>query len=187
MKLYIDFDGTIVDTIKRICDIYNEDYSFYNGFTPVHPDEIQTWDFDELKLSNRKAINQYFNQPRFFNEGLEDMFHACDVINQLHDDGHTIIVVSTGSVPNLRLKKAWLKNHIAFDEFIGVDIGTYKNKDHINMKGGVFIDDMTNNLKGSNAMRKICFGHEYEWNKDWRGERCSSWDNIIELLNKEEA
>lgn len=185
MKLFIDFDGTMVDTIGRICDIYNEDYSFYDKFTPISSDEIKTWNFDELRLANRKAVNLYFNQPRFFNEGLEPMFHACEVINQLHDEGNNIIIVSTGTKPNLKLKKAWLRNHIEFDEFIGIDINVYKNKDHINMNGGIFIDDMTNNLSGSNAERKICFGEKYDWNRDWNGERCASWDDMYELLNKE--
>lgn len=182
MKLYIDFDGTIVDTISRICELYNEDYSYYDGFIPVTSDEIHTWNFDELKLANRKAINMYFNQPRFFNDGLKYMPNACDIINKLHENGCYITIVTTGSIPNLRIKKAWLRNHIQFDEYIGVDINQHKNKDHIDMSDGIFIDDMSNNLKGSNAQRKICFGNEYDWNTDWDGEHCYTWEELYNAV-----
>lgn len=184
VKLYIDFDGTIVDTIMRVCDIYNEDYSFYDNFVPVSPEEIKTWNFDELKLANRKIINQYFTQPRFFNEGLQSQPHAFEVINKLHNDGDSIVVVSSGVAPNLKIKKAWLRNHIEFDDFIGVDLSRHKNKNHIDMKDGIFIDDMTMNLNGSNAIRKICFGEEYDWNSDWKGERCYTWDEIYKLIRE---
>lgn len=184
MKFYIDFDGTIVDTISRICDIYNEDYSYYDFYEPVRPEDVQTWDFDELKLAKRKTINQYFTQPRFFNDNLKPMPRACDIINKLHDRGDSIIIVSTGSRPNLRLKKAWLRNHIRYNDFIGVDINVHKDKCHVNMKDGIFIDDMTMNLQGSNAMRNICYGNTYAWNADWEGERAKSWDDVYKLITE---
>ena len=182
MRLFVDFDGTIVDTIGRICDIYNEDYSYYDGFVPFRPDEIKTWNFDELKLANRKVINLYFSQPRFFNDELQPMRGACEVLNRIHNNGDQVIIVSSGTKPNLKLKKAWLRNHIEFDNFIGVDIGKHNNKDHIDMRGGVFVDDMTMNLQGSNAMRKICYGQEYDWNVDWKGERCYTWEDIYDAI-----
>ena len=185
MKLYVDFDGTIVDTIGRVCELYNEDYSYYDNFEPVVSDEIKTWDFNELVLSNRKIINMYFTQPRFFHDGLKPYHHACEVLNKIHENGDTIVVVSAGTTPNLKLKKAWLRNHIQFDDFIGVDFSNYKNKNHINMKDGILIDDMSMNLKGSSAMKTICFGREYDWNNDWKGTRCYTWDEVYEHLKGE--
>ena len=185
MRAFIDFDGTIVDTIDRICDLYNEDFSYYSRFVPIDPSDIKSWGFHELTFANTSIVNQYFTQPRFFNEYLKVMDNACDVINRLHNNGDTIIIVSTGTPPNLKLKKAWLRNHISFDEFIGVDLHTHKNKDHIDMKGGVFIDDMTQNLKGSNATYKICFGKKYNWNADWTGKRCCTWDDVYDAITEE--
>ena len=185
-EIYIDFDGTIVDTISRIVEMYNEDYSYYENFTPVHADEIKTWNFDELKLSNRKAINLYFSQPRFFNDGLKPMKWAIEVINKLHNEGYKIKIVSAGTGPNLRIKKAWLKNHLEFDEFIGVDLNRHKNKDHIDMSECFFIDDMDQNLKGSNAKYKICYGLEYDWNTDWKQTRAYTWEEVYKIIKDTE-
>lgn len=182
MEFFIDLDGTVFDTIDRITTLYNEDYSYYDHFEPIHPDQIHTWNFDELKLSNRKAINFYFNQPRFFNEELKPFPGAASVIQRLKENGHKIIIVSLGQKPNLKLKKAWLRNNLAFDDFIGVDLACHSNKDHINMSGGTFIDDMTINLNKSNASNKICFGSIYDWNTDWNGQRCGTWQDIYNLF-----
>lgn len=185
MRLFIDFDNTIVQTIRRVCDLYNEDYAFYDSFIPVCPDEITSWNFKELVLANKKNIDLYFTQSRFFNEELVEMRDACDVINRLYDNGDTIFIVSTGTRPNLRLKKAWLRNHIRFTDFLEVDINKYKNKNHIDMKGGILIDDMTLNLNGSNAMKKICFGDKFRWNADWNGERCLTWNDVYKTLTED--
>ena len=65
--------------------------------------------------------------------------------------------------------------------FIGVDINRYSDKSHIDMSGGIIIDDEINNLLTSNAPQKICFGDVCEWNKDWTGERLFNW---IEVGNR---
>ena len=185
MRFYIDFDNTIVDSVARICDLYNDDFCYYDRYIPVNPLDIKTWEFKELTFADSKTINQYFTQPRFFNECLREMNDACSIINRFHNNGDTIIIVSSGVDPNLRLKKAWLRNRVFFDEFIGLDINKHKNKNHIDMKGGILIDDMTQNLKGSNAMYKICFGDKYAWNSDWDGIRCRTWNNVYDTVMEE--
>ena len=65
-KAFIDIDGTTIDTIQIICNLYNYDHIFYPCFEPVESEEIKTWDFDELKLADREYINKYFCTPRFF-------------------------------------------------------------------------------------------------------------------------
>lgn len=32
MNLFLDFDGVIVNTIKAVVGLYNEDYCFYDNF-----------------------------------------------------------------------------------------------------------------------------------------------------------
>lgn len=182
-KLYIDFDGVIVDTIRRITELYNEDYMYYDDFEPISPGQIKTWDFDELFLASRKTINLYFNQPRFFNSDLMIMTGAINYIQKLKLNGYEIVVVSLGQRPNLRQKKRWINQNLDYNEFIGVDISVHSNKDHIDMSDGIFIDDMTNNLNNSNAAHKICFGKEYVWNKDWTGDRCYNWEEVYNKLH----
>ena len=64
--LYVDFDGVIVDSIKAICDLYNEDFSYYSDFKPVDPNDVLTYDFSECNCASKEIIDWYFNTPRFF-------------------------------------------------------------------------------------------------------------------------
>ena len=50
------------------------------------------------------------------------------------------------------------------------------------MSDGIFVDDSAQNLFTSNAKVKICFGDEYEWNKNWNGIRCFNWCELYNLL-----
>lgn len=44
------------------------------------------------------------------------------------------------------------------------------------------IDDVSKNLKTSNATHKICFGEIYDWNRNWNGIRYSSWYDIKRMF-----
>lgn len=180
-NLFIDFDGTIVNTIKAICDLYNKDFAFYDDYKFINWSDIETWNFDELKLASSKYINQYFNQPRFF-DVVEFMPFAKEIIDELSSI-YKIHIVSMGDKANLRLKEQWIKNNISYAEFIGVDFAENADKSKIDFTNGILIDDSIANLKTSNATINICFGDEYDWNKDWSSFRCYNWIDVKRLLN----
>ena len=54
--------------------------------------------------------------------------------------------------------------------------------------GNVFIDDIPRNINGSNADVRICFGKDYEWNKDFETDcengvfRIYDWKGVLILL-----
>ena len=179
-KLYIDFDGTIVNTIKAIVDLYNEDFQYYKKFKPINWWEINTWDFTECNCATPEYINTYFNQQRFFNR-IEYMDWAKKILDELSDD-YDITIVSSGYSPNLVAKALWINNNLPYCKFIGVNLKEYKDKSHIDMSDGIFIDDSSHNLITSNAKINICFGDKYEWNKDWIGIRCANWHDIKSFL-----
>lgn len=60
--------------------------------------------------------------------------------------------------------------------------GIKMDKSSVNMCNSIFIDDHEDNLLSSNAKTKICFGKEYDWNKNWTGERCLNWREVEKLL-----
>ena len=105
-KIMIDFDCTIVDTIKAIVDNYNEDFQYYKDFHHINWWEINTWDFKECACSTPEYINTYFNQPRFF-RNMEYMDNAKEVIDNLREY-FRITIVSSGYSPNLKLKEKWI-------------------------------------------------------------------------------
>lgn len=179
---HFDFDGTIVNSIKAICDCYNEDFRYYKNFKPVDWRSINTWDFEELECATPEYINTYFNQQRFFDK-LEFMPNAKEILEELSED-YNITVVSSGYSPNLRAKQIWIEKNLPFCGFIGVNMKEYKDKSHIDMKSGIFIDDSSSNLKTSNALVNICFGDEYSWNEDWDGIRLFGWRAVRAFLKR---
>ena len=97
---------------------------------------------------------------------------------------YEITIVSSGYSPNLTAKELWINKHLPYCNFIGVNLKEYKNKSHINMQDGIFIDDSMQNLVTSNAILNICFGDDYEWNKNWQGIRCRNWMDVGNCLTK---
>lgn len=97
---------------------------------------------------------------------------------------YEITIVSSGYSPNLTAKELWINKHLPYCNFIGVNLKEYKDKSHINMQDGIFIDDSMQNLVTSNAILNICFGDDYEWNKNWQGIRCRNWMDVGNCLTK---
>lgn len=180
-KLFLDFDGVIVNTIEAIVSLYQDDFCMYENFKPVNWTDIKTWDFHELESATPEYIDTYFNQPRFF-ERVTYMDWAKETIEELQQYFKEIIIVSTGYIPNLRLKEKWIKENIHNVKFIGVNLEKYKDKSHVDMSNGIFIDDSSQNLITSNADIKICFGDVYEWNEDWEMTRCFNWTDVKRML-----
>lgn len=178
--VYLDFDGVIVDTVKAIVSLYNEDFCFYKKFKPVNWWEVNTWDFKECNCASSKYMNTYFNQPRLF-ERLEWMENAKEIIDKL-TEVYRVKVVSHGYRPNLQLKEVWIKQNLPGIEFIGVNMKKHVDKACVDMKDGVFIDDNEKNLFTSNAFMKICFGDKYAWNSGWYGKRLYNWKDIERYL-----
>lgn len=181
-KIFIDYDGCLVNSIRTIVSLYDDDFQYYKDYKKIDWSEIETWDFIELNCADRKYIDNYFNQPRFF-RNIEWMPWAKEIVNKLKDI-YEITIVSMGYSPNLIGKEKWINENLSFCKFIGVNFKYYNNKSCIDMSDSIFIDDSANNLITSNAELKICFGDEYEWNKDWSGIRCANWYDVWNLLSK---
>ena len=178
--IYVDFDNTIINTISTIVKLYCEDFKYYKDFRLVHWTEIKSWDFRELRCASKEYINTYFNQQRFF-DNIEWMPWAKETLDKLYEK-YKIVIVSSGYSPNLKAKELWIKQHIPYARFIGVNLKEHKDKSEIDMSDGIFIDDSRNNLFTSNALINVCFGDKYEWNEEWEGYRAYNWFDIRKLL-----
>lgn len=179
-KIMIDFDCTIVDTIKAIVDNYNEDFQYYKDFHHINWWEINTWDFEECDCASKEYLNTYFNQPRFFAK-LEMMPWAERVINELKEY-YQIEIVTMGYSPNLKQKKIWVGKYFPEIPLLTVNMKKHNDKSHIDMSDSIFIDDSYKNLATSNAKEKICFGDKYSWNEQWEGKRLLNWMEVRDYL-----
>lgn len=184
--IYVDFDGTIVNSIKAIVDLYNYDFQHYPWFEKIKWQDVETWGFEELRGITPDDASNYFQQQRFFDK-LEFMPYAKETLEELSKE-FDIKIVSFGYAANLKAKAIWISKNIPYAEFIPLNFDDYEDKSHIDMRNSIFIDDNNKYLSTSNAGMKICFGAEYPWNADYREDEengnflCLDWDEVRSLL-----
>ena len=183
MKLFLDFDGVIADTVDAVCELYRQDFALYDKYQAVQPHEINTWKFKECSLLPEGLLHQYFKQHRFF-DVLKPMDAFCnrhiDLLEQMYD----LSICTVGDSQNIKGKKIWLDLYLmptTLYELIPVDPDD-GGKSKVDMSDGILVDDRADNLRTSNASIKICFGEVKGWNSDWNGLRCKDWKELMELL-----
>jgi 5'(3')-deoxyribonucleotidase len=184
-KLFLDFDCTIVDSVKTYCNIYNLFYKEKEGFEEADHNKVDRYDLkDQCHLVDHQET--IFSNKEFFKH-LEFMPYAKEVLERLGSK-YELIICTIGTLDNISYKTQWIKNNLSFiknviliSSAVGVN-GIKMDKSSVNMEGSIFIDDHSENLSSSNAEIKICFGKEYDWNRSWVGQRGLSWKEVEEIL-----
>ncbi|HHU98111.1 MAG TPA: hypothetical protein GXX67_12770 [Petrimonas sp.] len=183
-RLFVDFDLTLVDSIKAYADTYNIMFKDHPDFTPADPKMITEYDFSCIcpLLTNKEDKKAMWNNPVFF-----DVLQFIDndtlpVLKRLHEK-YELIICTIGTPSNLALKALWLKDNLPFiDNYILINNGNCEmSKSIVNMRGAIQIDDIPSNLEGNSEI-KILFGKEYPWNRGWYGERCLNWKSVEKRL-----
>ena len=183
MKIFCDADGTLINSIKKVCDLYNEDFRNHENFRYIHWTTIYTWEMKELTLTTKQQILDYFSDSRFFELTLEFLDNAVEVLKRLKDN-HEIIICTIGTKTNLQNKEKFFKLFLPFAKFIGVDINEYDDKAHIDMSDGIFVDDLTKYLRTRNAKYKLTFsGNEYEFNTPAEYPVVSNWMDVERFID----
>ena len=185
-KIFVDFDNTIANSTETFCFFYNEFYKNHPNFKEAKWWKINQWNFsDQCTLLNgdNENVEEIFASELFF-EKLDFLNGNTYVILKQLCLEYEVIIVTIGTHQNVALKTMWIKENLPFIKecvFL-VNDGCKMNKSIVNMRGGLFLDDVYSNLISSNADVKICVGDEYSWNKDWLGLRCINWTDIGNLL-----
>ena len=183
IKLFIDVDGVITNTIKKFCEIYNQKYSKHPDFTFSDCTKVREWNFTDQGplIKSVDEVNEFFDLPEFYYKAAY-IDGAIDSINKLSNK-YDISIVTMGSPINLAYKYEALKRKIPIMRYYGIDISKHTDKRKVDMSDGIFIDDVSKNLITSNADKKICFGEPMPWNDDWCDERCFNWTEVLNVLN----
>lgn len=184
MKIFIDFDNTIADSTKAICDMYNESYKDHKDFVPASPDKCFEWDFkDVCPLAPSWWIENCFNNKIFFSK-LELLKDARSSIYRLSKK-HDIYIVTIGDFRNISYKSMFIEGMLPFIKnviFIKNE-NCNMNKEIIDMSDGILIDDNLENLKSSNAAYKFVFGKECNYNKTTKYTRLADWRAVETLID----
>jgi len=180
MKLFIDFDEVLADSIKAVLQILNKKYN-----RNVTESEVLSWNFvNVFPETDGEEISRIFDEPEFwdyvtFKSGAKafmEFAFQCPLISD-------ITIVSVGRKNNLIYKEEFIKN-VWGDKvkFVGVfSHECVSDKSSVDMRGGLFVDDNQNNLFSSNADIKILFQNtpNAEWNNKWQGDHVTNFTDLM--------
>lgn len=181
-KLFLDYDGCIIDSIKAYCSVYNELYQFRPNFKRADWSEVEIWDLkDQCPLVLN--CNDIFSNYLFFQKCDFICRNTKEVIEKLCEK-YEVFICSIGTPENIAFKSMWLNEHLPCvkNYIMLVNDGCKMTKAIVDMKDSIFIDDVTSNLDSSNAKLKIIFGNEYYWSQTKDYTRCFNWTDVEKLL-----
>lgn len=186
MKIYLDFDETITNSIGAVLSVLNPKYN-----TTYSPEEVKLWDFRDV-FPNVKPdeLGSCFESDIFW-KNLTFKENAQEVIEKLLDRNYELTIVTKGTFNNLIKKVCWINKY--FDNRINiVTLKPNESKGNIDMSDGILIDDNQFYLKESNAKYKILFENykNCEWNNAWDSYIVHNWLEVaaaIEVLNEWEG
>lgn len=183
IKLYLDFDDTIVNSTKKMVEMLNEHYHTNKNWR-----KLKQYDGEDLfPQCNQEIIENIFASPYFF-ANLKIKFgfkFAMSILSKFCEIG----IVTLGTSNNLSYKKIWCNNNFDFNfEFIGLKDFKAK-KTVVDMSGGIMVDDKTDLLMSTNAKYKILIkGHRnVEWNQLSDNDDAivrNNWIGILFLILK---
>jgi len=181
-EIFVDFDETIVNSLKAVCGIYNDKYN-----ADAHWMDSRVWSLkDECPLLKDGEVTDLFSEDSFFRRiTLKD--GAFEVLTELAKD-YPITIVSIGTTKNCTKKESFINANLPFvSRSILIPVEKNKlvmDKSSVDMSNGIFIDDVEDNLFSSNAAMQILYENipNTDWNSKWRGERIKSWYDIYKYF-----
>ena len=166
VTLYVDADDTILDSSKAVIEILNEKYNLSPAKTIL---DLEDWNYHSICDEVTPAeVTEIYNSKDFFDrvkikKGFESFWRK-------HKDKFSLKIVTKGTFENLRRKEEYFSKYLPEAEVIGVGFSTDTlsdfGKGHIDMTGGIQIDDRTDSLN-TNAPIKILITHVMQllWNQ----------------------
>ena len=196
-KIFVDFDGVILDSIAVICSIMSKrDNAFYD------PSKVLKWNMqDVIPSSTSESITELFESDLFWEVADDYLMDGIKEFIEKYKD--RIIVCSIGGIKNQVGKLTFIKKHFGDIDCIPIvtDMNVHpKNidKTYVNMgEGDIYFEDSYSNLQSSNAEHKVLFNNYENWNAEWSVDedkvdvcslgyyrRVCNWSEIQGILDK---
>lgn len=192
--LFLDFDETLVNSMKAFCDAYNDIYNEDEGFVEADHENVHVYNFKDQcpLLSTSKEITDIFDSQNFF-DALELKDCCLDV---LHDYKHKFNyhIVTIGTLANLAKKALWIEENLPFIKDVTLISNGFNKMDKsmIDMQGSellpnIFIDDHEDNIISSNCDLKYCVASygDRQWNMKCE-DKLEDWTQIESKLKRYE-
>lgn len=194
-KLFLDFDGTVVDSISAYYQVYYDKYKDHKDFKSINPNNCIKWDLSDIAPLAKDNIQDIFSNCLFFYY-LKPFPNVIEILQKLKEK-YQIIIVSIGTYDNISNKCIYINENFSFiDDFIGIvnkDIKMDKsciNMNESNDNPNIFIDDNADNLLSVQYPNLIryCYGDKRtEWNSKWldiKGRQLRNWLEVEKELIK---
>jgi 5'(3')-deoxyribonucleotidase len=184
IKLFLDIDNCITNSTKAFCHCYNLFYNFKPDFIPAQYKKVDKWDFTDqcTLIKSEDEVERIFGMTTFF-ANLEFMDRNTYKVLEKLNKKYELYLISIGTPDNISNKTIWVKRNLPFIQNSIFLVNLNKlGKGIINMKDGIIVDDVEENLYSSNASEKICFGKVASWNLNWNGDRSLDWLSIEKRL-----
>lgn len=174
LKIILDCDGVLADTMKKLLKLYNSEYGLN-----LTKDDITAWDLRKIQKEGTD-MTKYFKQRGFFGD-LEPIPDSQKYVKLLQDDGHEIFVATASPVEGMVDKVMWLRENFEFIPEENIIMCTRKDV----ICGDVILDDGLHNLRNSSCTYKVVFDHP--WNREWLSTdnfyRVKSWKHFYKLIS----
>lgn len=138
LNVAVDLDGIVADLHREWIRLYNEEHN--HGFSAEDLREYAV----HLNVKIGHKIYEYFANPGLYLR-LEPLPGAVAALQELHEAGHTVHVISAPSATEQTAadKLSWCKKHLPF---LDRKLITLSHQKHL-FVSDVFIDDSPSNLQ----------------------------------------
>lgn len=194
MRIGIDFDDVVADSVKAIIMLHNNKYG-----TAFKKEEFISYRVEDVwggtKEEWRIKLNEFFSTDHLVS--LDPMAGSLLGISALKNYGHELYIVTGRSEQDIPATEMWLKMHfpevfreVHYAQFVTKnDLGSkFREKSEICKDNGIklMIDDNPRVAKECAEAGISVLLFDQPWNKgDFPSnvERVYSWKEIVEKLN----
>lgn len=171
MKIYLDFDETITNSIEAVLSILNPKYG-----TTYSPEEVKKWNFDDVFPDIKPDEIESCFESDIFWKNITFKEYAQEVIEKLLDRNYELTIVTKGTFNNLIKKVCWINKYFS-NRINIITLEPNESKGKIDMSDGILIDDNQFYLRESNAKYKVLFENykDCEWNNTWDSYVVHNW------------
>lgn len=181
IKLYLDFDNTIVNTNEVAIDYFNKKFG-----TSKDIRKLKKYNFKDLFESlTDKEIQKFFSSDYLY-KNITFLESCYDKLYSIRNyiDAHVVTICCN---ENIGYKTDWISENMPIVSKTTCVVKGNNDKSSIDMSDGIFIDDHIECLRSSNAKIKILYKYwqDTEWNEYDNLDEVyvvNSWDEITEIL-----
>ena len=176
LTILVDMDDTIENLLEAWVDYLN----FKNG-VDVSPEDINEWDITRAypMLSEEQIFEPLYDHDFWYTVTPKE--GAADVLQQLINDGHRVLIVTSSYLESLRSKMmSVLFNYFPFLCWDDVIVTAHKQL----IKGDVMIDDGAHNLEGGDYAKLLMDApHNKYYDAEANGMmRVHNWEEIYKVI-----